>query len=372
MLQYQEQMSTQGTAFQDEYARYGNPTQLAAEQKLAEIEGGEASLLFASGMSAVTTALFVYLGSGEHLVMTDDCYRKTRFFCSDFLARYGVETSIVPAGDYQAMQDAMRPDTRLVLAESPTNPYLRVLDIPRAAKIAHDGGAELLVDSTFATPFNVRPLDLGADIVMHSTTKYLSGHNDVLGGVLIGSWGKLRPIKDARGMLGGVIAPQSSYLLLRGLKTFGLRMKHLNDSAMQVAQFLQTAPQIATVHYPGLPEHPDYAVAAEQMAGFGGVVSFEVDGGLELTSRLVDLVQIPQLGPSFGGTESLIIQPALQTYYDLTTEQRLAMGIRDNLVRYAVGLEDTADLIADLAQALDTICCEGQDMQDMRMRAGPR
>lgn len=355
MLRYQEQMHRDGRADQEEYGRYGNPTQQAAERKLAELEHGEVALLFASGMAAVTTALLALLSSGDHLVMTDDSYRRTRTFCTEFLSRFGVKATVVPAGDYQSLEEAMQPNTRLVFAESPSNPYLRVLDIPRAAEIAHRAGALLLVDSTFATPFNLRPLELGADLVSHSTTKYLSGHNDVLGGVLIGPWNLVQPIKEARGTLGGIISPHSAYLLLRGVKTLGVRMQRHNETGARLAEYLHSHPKISCVHYPGLPDHPDHAVARRLMSGYGGVVSFEVRGGLERTSRFMDALRIPRIGPSFGGAESLAIQPALQSYYDLPPEQRQAVGIRDELVRYAAGLEDAEDLIADLAQALESL-----------------
>lgn len=352
MLAYQEEMHREGRASRDEYGRYGNPTQHAAEAKLAQLEGGEVALLFASGMCAVTTALLALLSAGDHLVMTDDCYRRTRTFCQQFLPRFGVAATVVPAGDYQALAQAVQPNTRLILAESPTNPYLRVLDIPRAAAIAHEAGALLLVDSTFATPYNVRPLELGADLVVHSTTKYLSGHNDVLGGVVVGSWQHLQAVKDARGTLGGIVSPHAAYLLLRGMKTLGVRMAHHNQAGARIAAFLQGHPAVERVHYPGLPDHPDHQVARAQMKGFASVVSFEVKGGWEAASRVIDALRIPRIGPSFGGPESLVIQPALQSYYDLSAEERAALGIRDNLIRYAAGLEDPDDLIADLEQAL--------------------
>ena len=352
MLQYQEEVHREGRASREEYGRYGNPTQHAAEEKLAQLEGGEAALLFASGMCAITSTLLALLSTGDHLVMTDDCYRRTRIFCQEFLRRFGIATTVVPAGDYEALARAVRPTTRVLFAESPSNPYLRVLDIPRAAAIAHEAGALLLVDSTFATPYNLRPLDLGADLVVHSTTKYLSGHNDALGGVVIGPWQHLKQVKDARGTLGGVISPHAAYLLLRGLKTLGVRMAHHNEAGARIAAFLHGHPAVERVHYPGLPDHPDHKVARAQMRGFASVVSFEVKGGLEAASRVVDALRIPRIGPSFGGPESLVIQPALQSYYDLSAEERAALGIRDALIRYAAGLEDPDDLIADLEQAL--------------------
>jgi len=356
MVAYQtEALNKQQSPGREEYGRYGNPTQRAVERKLAQLDGGEEALLFSTGMCAITTTLLTLLSPGDHMIMTGDCYRRTRQFCQTFLTRFGIQVTIVPPGDYQAMEAAIGESTKLLFSESPTNPYLRVLDLPRVVEISQRHGLCLIVDSTFATPYNQRPLEFGADLVIHSATKYLSGHNDLLAGVVVGSWELLAPIKENRGILGGIVDPHTSYLLLRGLKTLGLRMEQHNRNGMKVATFLESHPKIQRVYYPGLPSHPDHAIAKEQMSGFGGVVSFEIKGDLDTTSAFVDALRIPRIGPSFGGAESLVVQPALQSYFELTTEQRLAVGIRNELVRYAVGLEDADDLIADLEQALARI-----------------
>jgi len=320
---------------------------------LADLDSGVAALLFSSGMAAITVALLTLLSAGTHVVMTNDCYRRTRQFLTQFLNRYGVEVTQVPVGDYDALEAAIRPDTCLILSESPTNPYLRVVDVPRLVDIARRHGLRTVIDSTFATPINQRPLEFGADLVIHSATKYLGGHNDLLAGVAVGSAAMIAGLRETQGMIGAICDPNTAYLLLRGLKTLELRVARHNDTGLKVARFLEGHPAVRRVFYPGLPSHPDYAVACQQMSGFGGVVSFELDADLETTSRFVDALQIPYIGPSLGGTESLVIQVAVSTYYDLSSEQRAALGIADTLVRLAVGIENADDLIADLAQALD-------------------
>jgi cystathionine gamma-synthase len=355
MADYQEQMMTQGEADREEYGRYGNPTVQAVERKLAALEGGEKALLFASGMCAVTSTLLTLLSAGDHLILTSDCYRRTRQFCQTFLKRLGIATTLVPPGDYVAMEAAVQPNTRLILSESPTNPYLRVLDLPRAVDIARRNNLILILDSTFATPINQRTLEFGVDLVIHSATKYLGGHNDLLAGAVVGAQELVAEIKKSRGVLGGTTGPQDAYLLLRGLKTLALRVQRHNENGMRVAQFLESHPKVRRVYYPGLSSHPDYAVAHEQMTGFGGVVSFEIEGDLESTGAFVDALRLPCIGPSLGGVESLVEQVALQSYYELTTEQRRQVGISNELVRYALGIEDPHDLIADLEQALEKI-----------------
>ncbi len=336
----------------EEYGRYGNPTQRIAEQKLAALEGAEDALLFASGMAAMTTTLFAMLSRGAHVVVTDDSYRRTRQFLNTVLHRYGVEVSTVPAGDYQALEDAIRPTTRLLLSESPTNPYNCIIDLERFAEIGRRHRVRTIIDGTFATPYNQRPLEVGVDLVMHSATKYLGGHNDLLAGAVLGSAEMIDAVRALHGVLGAVVDPFCAYLLLRGLKTFALRMERQNANAQALAEFLAAHPRVAKVHYPGLPTHPQHEVARRQMRGFGGVVSFEVAGDLDAASRVVDACRIPRIAPSLGGVESLIEQPALMSFYELTTEERLMVGIKDNLIRYSVGIEDGEDLIADLGAAL--------------------
>lgn len=344
-----------GLSDREEYGRYGNPTVRAAEQKVAALDGAEEAALFSSGMAAITTTLFELLKGGDHVVMTSDCYRRTRQFVRAFLSRYGVEHTLVEPGDDAALRAALRPGrTRLIISESPTNPYLRVADL-RALVAAREScpGANLLIDSTFATPVNQRPLEWGVDLVVHSCTKYHGGHNDLLAGAVLGRAPIISAVRDLRGVLGGTLDAQSAFLLLRGIKTLALRVERQNESALRLSRFLEAHPRVSRVFYPGLPSHPDHAVAREQMSGFGGVISFQVRGGLEQASALVDACQLATLAPSLGGVDTLIEQPALMSYYELTTEERSAIGIFDNLVRLSVGIEDPRDIEADLAQALE-------------------
>ncbi len=337
----------------EEYGRYGNPTVASVERKLAALDGGDEAVLYASGMAAVTSSLLTMLPTGAHIVMTDDCYRRTRQFCQTFLKRFGIETTVVKMGDYEALEGAIIPKkTRMVISESPTNPYLRIADLELLAEIGKRNRVMTMIDSTFATPVNQRPIEWGIDFVIHSATKYMSGHNDLLCGVVVGRSDRLRALRDSRGVLGGVVDPHNAYLLERGIKTMGVRVQQQNATAMAVARFLEAHPKIDRVWYPGLESHPDYSIAARQMDAFGGVVTFEVKGDLVTTGQFIDRLRIPYIAPSLGGVESLIEQPALMSYFEKTTEERLALGIKDNLVRFAIGIEDAADVIADLEQAL--------------------
>jgi cystathionine gamma-synthase len=345
----------EGDLDREEYGRYGNPTVRAAEAKLAALEGAEDAALFGSGMAAVTTALFALLKAGDHVVLTSDGYRRTRQFVTVILARLGIEHTLVDPGDEKALRAALRPGrTKILIGESPTNPYLRVADLTIFAR-ARDAcpGANLLIDATFATPVNQRPLESGADLVLHSCTKYLGGHNDLLAGSLAGRAGLVSLIKDLRGVLGAVLDPQSAFLLIRGLKTLPLRVGRQNETALAVARFLEEHPRVRQVFYPGLESHPDHALAVRTMRGFGGVVSFRVQGDARLTSKVIDGCKLATIAPSLGATETLIEQPALMSFFDKTTEERLAIGIHDDLVRLSVGLEEAEDVIADLRQALD-------------------
>lgn len=344
-----------GDLEREEYGRYGNPTVRGVEQKIAALDGAAEAALFGSGMAAVTTSLLAVLKASDHAVLTSDCYRRTRQFVGTFLGKLGVESTLVEPGDFTGLSAAIRPGkTKVIVSESPTNPYLRVADLVKLAAVkARHPGLLLFIDSTFATPVNQRPLELGADLCIHSATKYLGGHNDLLAGSVSGRAGLVQAIRDLRGVLGGVLDPHSAYLLGRGLKTLPLRVRAHNENALAVATWLEAQPGVQRVWYPGLPSHPDHAVARAQMTGFGGVVTFEVKGGLAAGSRLVDACRLARIAPSLGGVETLIEQPALMSFYELTTEQRLAVGIKDELVRLSVGIEDAADIIADLARALD-------------------
>ena len=343
----------EGRSDREEYGRYGNPTLRVAEHKVAALDGAEDSVLFSSGMAAITTTLLAMLRSGHHVVLTSDCYRRTRQFIGHILPRFGVESTLVPPDDVAAIEAAIRPNTRLLVAESPTNPYLRVLDLEALRPVrARHPALKILVDATFASPINQRPLAQGADLVFQSCTKFLSGHNDILGGAVSGPGPLVQAIRDFRGILGGILDAHSAYLLIRGLKTLALRVERQNATALAVATALQADPRVTRVWYPGLPTHPDFEVAQRHMSGFGGVVSFTVRGDEAATARFIDACTIPAIAPSLGGVESLIEQPALMSYYELSTEERLAVGISDNLVRLSLGLEDVGDLIVDLTSAL--------------------
>jgi cystathionine gamma-synthase len=342
-----------GENTQIDYGRYGNPTQNVAEKKLAEIEGAEAAILFSSGMSAITTTLLAMLSAGQHVVIMDDCYRKTTQFCKMVLRKFGVETSFVQAGDFEALEHAIQENTRILISESPTNPHLNVIDLDRVVAIAKKHRIKTLIDSTFATPFNQRPLEFGIDLVIHSATKYFGGHNDLMAGVIAGSDPLVSAIRDYRGILGGVIDPHCVYLLIRGLKTFPLRMQRHNETTLALAQYLNGHPKVKRVYYPGLESHPHHDIAIAQMRGFGGVVSFDLDTDEAGTMAFIDRLKIPCIGASLGGVESIVSHPASISYYELDREDRLAIGIVDELVRVAVGIEDTEDILADFQQALD-------------------
>jgi cystathionine gamma-synthase len=336
----------------EEYGRYGNPTVRAVEKRLAALDTAEDALLFASGMAAITTTLLALVRSGQHVVYVQDGYRMTREFVEGTLARFGVAADLVPAGDLGAIERALRPETRLIVTESPTNPYLSCIDLAKLAKLAQSQRVKTLVDATFATPFNCRPLDYGIDLVVHSATKYLAGHNDVLAGSLAGRAGLVSLVRDLRGVLGCVADPHAASLVERGIKTLALRVARQNESGLAVARFLEGHARVERVYYPGLPSHPDHAAAREQMRGFGGVVSFVVRGGLSAASALVDRVQLARIAPSFGGVEALVEQPAVMSFYAMTEDERRAAGVIDGLVRFSCGIEESADLIADLERAL--------------------
>lgn len=347
---------TSGKKFRYEYLRYGNPTVTAAEKKLAELDGAEAALLFASGMSAITTTLFSMLKSGDHIVFTSDIYKKTLQFIQKDLARYGVEHSMVEP-TAAAVSSAVRDNTALIFTESPTNPYCFTIDLKKLVPAVRKRNPKvpIIIDSTFATPYNQRPLEFGVDLVIHSATKYLSGHNDMMGGVVLGPAETVTKIKAFQKTTGGNLDPHAAWLLLRGLKTFALRVRHQNDSALKVARFLEKHKRIRKIWHLGLASHPHHKIAKEQMEGYGGCFAFEVDGTMKQTHMFLRHLKIVQMGPSLGGTESLISHPATITYYDMTRAQRLELGVSDQLCRLAVGVEDAEDIIDDLNQALAKI-----------------
>lgn len=338
----------------EEYGRYGNPTVREVERRLAALEAADDCVGFSTGMAAVTAALLALLKSGDHLVLFNDCYRRTRQLVTNLLPRLGIAHTLVPAGDLDAMSGALKPETKLVLSESPTNPYLFCVDLAELAERAKaKGRVRVLVDSTFATPVNCRPLEFGVDLVVHSATKYISGHNDVLGGFACGATHLVSLLRDTRHVTGAVLDPHAAFLIGRGMKTLAVRVAQQNRSAQAIAEMLARHPSVERVFYPGLDDHPSHAAASRQMAGFGGVVSFIVKGGKAAASRVVDRSRLAQIAPSLGGVETLIEQPALMSYFELGDAELERVGIHPALIRLSIGVEDSTDLQQDLAMALD-------------------
>ena len=337
-----------------EYGRYGNPTQQECERKLAAIEGAERAILFSTGMSAVIITLLAYMRPNGHIIFTNDCYRQTRDFATTKLADFGLQVSLVdPTAD--AIAKAIQSNTNIIFTESPTNPYLRVLDIPAIVKVAKQHSVMTMIDATLATPHNIKPLELGVDIVIHSATKYLGGHNDLLAGVSLGKQDLLNDLYRMQRMIGATPGPFTSFLLERGLKTFALRMEQHNRAGLAVARMLESHPKIEKIWYPGLESHPDHQIAIQQMRGFGSMISFLVKGGDKETRRFIDSLELFLITPSLGGSESLVTQMSTMSFFDYPEDHRRSIGMVDNLVRIALGLEDVDDLIADLKQALDKI-----------------
>ncbi|WP_068134627.1 trans-sulfuration enzyme family protein [Roseimaritima ulvae] len=344
----------EGRSQREEYGRYGNPNEKSVEGKLAELDNAESAIVYSSGMAAIVGLLMAKLNAGDEIVFFDQCYHRSREFCAKHLARFGVVTRQVPTGDFAAMEAAIKPATKMLVSESPTNPHLTTVDLEQFAAIGKAHEVETLIDATLATPYNIRPIDWGVDYVLHSATKYMGGHNDLLAGVICGSKEKLESVRSLRGILGGVNSPHNLYLLERGLKTFELRMQRHNENGQRLAEFLDAHPRVARVYYPGLASHPSHDTAVAQMKGFGGLITFEVaDADWKETSRIVDAAQIPRIAPSLGGVESLIEQPLVMSYFSYSPEQRQQFGIADNMIRYSCGIENGDDLIADLKQALE-------------------
>jgi cystathionine gamma-synthase len=348
IIDYIEQNQQRG-----EYGRYGNPGEWVVEGKLAALDGAEDAVLYASGMAAIVGLFMTRLNQGDEVIFFDECYHRSREFCTKHLSRYGVVTRQVRACDYEAMENAINEKTRLLVSESPTNPHLSVVDLERFATIGKKHGVDTLIDATLATPYNLRPIEYGVDYVLHSATKYLGGHNDLLAGVIVGAKDKLEDVRKLRGIMGAINSPHNIYLLERGLKTFELRMERHNRNGQAVAEFLASHPAVEKVYYPGLESHPYYEVAQETMRGFGGLVTFLVKGAdWRQTANIVDNCQIARIAPSLGGVETLIEQPLVMSYFQCTPEERKRFGIPDNMIRMACGIENTEDLIQDLDQAI--------------------
>ena len=337
------------------YTRYGNPTTRSVENKMAELEQSEDAAVFSSGMAAIATTFFTLASSGDHVVSTRDLYGGTLEFFNKVLPKFGVEATLVEATDPDEIRSATRGNTKVIYAETPSNPTLKVADLSAVAKIGKEKGATVVVDSTFASPYNTKPTELGVDVVVHSATKYLCGHNDVTAGVVCGSERFVKELKKTRKSLGGTLDPLAAWLLLRGLKTLGLRMERHNSNGIKVATYLERHPKVKTVHYPGLESHPQHAIAKQQMTGFGGVVSFEIDRDFETTVKFVENLKLCSLASSLGGTETLVTQPVTASHYFVSVEDRKKAGITDQLIRLALGIEDPEDIIADLEQAFNKV-----------------
>lgn len=338
------------------YTRIGNPTIRALEEAVAELEHGVGGIATSSGMGAVNTVYMALLEAGAHMVSTASVYGPSRILIEKDFARFGVQSSYVNTSDPSQVRAALRPNTRLVYIETPSNPAMHVTDIEAVTAITHENGSLVVVDNTFASPYLQNPLDLGADVVLHSITKFINGHADVVGGVIVAKDpGLYKRLRKAMINTGCNMDPHQAFLVLRGLKTLGLRMERAQSNAMQIARWLVNQPEVANVRYIGLESHPQHEVARRQMRGFGAMIAFELKGGFEAGRRLMDSVKVATLAVSLGGVETLIEHPASMTHAGMAAKDRIEAGFSDGLVRYAVGIEDVEDLIADLRQALDCV-----------------
>lgn len=337
-----------------EYTRGENPTRFALESVMADIENGTDGFAFSSGMAAIHATMSL-LKAGDHIVMANDVYGGTFRLVNRIMAELGIKFTAVDTADSDALKAAMTPETKMVYLESPSNPLMHVTDIAEASKIAHEGGAIAVVDNTFASPYNQNPLDLGADVVVHSGTKYLGGHADLLSGFVVVKDAELAErIKFIQMSIGAVLSPQDSYMVQRSIKTLALRVQRHNENAMALAEFLNNHPKVAKVYFPGLPGTPDHEIAKKQMRGFGGMMSIELQPGLDV-KKFVENLDVFLLAESLGGVESLIEVPAVMTHASIPREIRIANGIKDELVRISVGIEDIDDLIADMSKGLDAL-----------------
>lgn len=337
------------------YTRYGNPTNTVAEETVAELEGVDRAQTFASGMGAITTTIMALLKAGDHIVAQRDIYGGVTKFLSQWLPQFGIETTFVDTTDYAQHERAIRPNTKLLYLESPTNPTLRVVDLKRVVALAKHHNLVSMIDATFATPVNQRPAEYGIDLVMHSGTKYLSGHSDLICGVVAGRGDLIEKIHATRTTLGNCMDPHASWMLVRGLKTLAVRVARQNENALRVAEFLSEHAKVRRVHYPFLKSHPQYAIAREQMRGGGGMVSFEIEGTGKDARRASESMRLFTLAPSLGGTESLVSIPVLTSHAMIEPAQREKMGVTEQMIRLSVGIENADDLIADLEKALEAV-----------------
>lgn len=334
------------------YSRNTNPTVHAFEEKLRLLEFAEGATSFASGMAAISNTLLALLRPGDRVVSVKDTYGGTNRIFTDFLPRIGIEVTLCPTEDHEEIEAAIAQGCRLLYLETPTNPTLKVLDIQRLVDAAHAVGAVTVVDNTFATPVNTNPVLLGSDLVVHSASKYLGGHADVLGGALVGNADLVHEVFAYREITGAMLDPMAAYQLIRGMKTLALRIQRQNASALSIARWLEAHPRISVVNYPGLESHPHHEVAARQMRGFGGMLSFGVDGGFDAVKQILPKLRLAHRAANLGAVETIAGPPATTSHVECSAEERAAMGIPEGLIRYSVGIEDPRDLIADLDQAL--------------------
>ncbi len=334
------------------YGRNTNPTVQVFEEKIRQLEGGEAATSFATGMAAISNTLFTLLEPGQRVVSVKDTYGGTNKIFTEFLPRFGIDVQLCETTDFDAIEAEVAKGCQVLYLETPTNPTCKIMDIRRLADKAHQVGATVVVDNTFATPINQNPLTLGADLVIHSATKYLGGHADALGGALIGPKETVERVYHFREINGATLHPEAAYLLLRGMKTLALRIARQNESALAIARHLAEHPSVAAVFYPGLESHPNHEVAARQMRGFGGMLSFQIHGGFDAVKTLLPRLRFAHRAANLGAVETVVAPPATGSHVELTTEERAAMGIPESLVRYSVGIENVDDLIADLDEAL--------------------
>jgi cystathionine gamma-synthase len=342
------------------YTRYGNPTNTVAEKTIAELEGMDAALTFASGMGAITTTVMALLSGGDHVVAQRDIYGGANKFLSQWLPKMGIETTFVDTTDFEQHARAVRPNTKLLYLESPTNPTLRVVDFKKAAALAREHKLISMIDSTFGTPINQHPAEFGIDLVMHSGTKYLAGHSDLICGAVAGRHGLMEKIWDTRTTLGNCMDPHASWTLIRGLKTLAVRVARQNENALRVAEFLAQHGKVRRVHYPFLKSHPQHAVAREQMSGGGGMVTFEVEGTGDDARRVSEAMRLFTLATSLGGVESLVSIPVLTSHAMISSDQREKMGVTEQMIQLSVGIESAEDLIADLERALEAVAAAHQ------------
>jgi cystathionine beta-lyase/cystathionine gamma-synthase len=339
------------------YTRYGNPTITACEQTIAGLEGGQAALVFSSGMAAISATLYSLLKKGDHIISLRDLYGQTYSLLKNELPRFGVDVSFVSANNIESVPSLIKPNTKAIYVESITNPILRVVDVEYLGRIAAQHSIKLIVDSTFATPYNQNPLRLGAHIVIHSATKYLNGYNDLMAGAVVSDRDTILGIRDQRIKTGGNIDPIGAYLLMRGIKTLGLRVERQNTTAARLAAWLEENPHVKRVYYPGLRSHPDHSIAKRVLRGYGGVVSFEIQGGDGVANKFVDSLELGIKAPSLGGVQTLVTVPRETSHHPRTgvTEEELhTLGINPGLIRVAVGIEDLEDLIHDFEDAFKT------------------